>query len=213
MIKGIIFDLDGTLLNTIGDICHVLNESLKAFSLPAVTEEETRAFVGDGARVLVERAVKGADADTAEKVYRHYSKAFSECPNDLTELYPEEAETLLRLKERGIKFAVVTNKPQRATENVCAKYLGGFGFDHISGQSEAFPLKPDPASTLGAVQILGLKREECLFVGDGETDVRTARAAGIKCLSALWGYRSEAQLKKAGAECFIHRFSDIEKYV
>lgn len=209
MIKQIIFDLDGTLLNTIDDIHYVLNFSLKKFDLPCVTIEQTKSFVGNGARRLIECAVGGKPIELIDEVYRFYSKAFSECGNERTKLYENEEQTLSKFSEAGVKFAIVTNKPQRATDNVYARFLSKFNFNRVLGQTEYYPLKPNPASTLSIIDKFKLKKEECVFVGDGETDVLTAKAAGIKCVSALWGYRTKDQLLKAGAEIFAENYLEL----
>lgn len=210
MVKGIIFDLDGTLLDTLPDIHRVLNGSLAAFGLPAVSMEDTKIMVGNGARKLVERAVGGDNSGIAERVYRHYSENFARCDNALTKLFVGEERTLASFTAKGIKLAVVTNKPQRATENVCARHLSRFCFSHIIGQSADFPLKPDPAAVLHIAGEWGIDKEELLFVGDGETDVETAANAGIKCVSALWGYRSRSRLESAGAELFAENYGQLE---
>ena len=212
MIKAVIFDLDGTLLDTSRDICKTLNESLKRFSLPELSLADTIKYVGNGARKLVERAV-GKNADILEEVYIDYIEHFAKCDNNLTKLYPNEAETLKKFREAGIKLCLLTNKPQRATERVYAKFLAEFEFCIVLGHAEYYPLKPDPASTLAILDKLSVKREECIFVGDGETDVETARAAGVVCVSALWGFRTKEQLLNAGAENFAEDFSDLEKFI
>lgn len=208
MIKAIIFDLDGTLLDTLPDIHICLNGCLNYFSLPELSFETTKKFVGNGAKKLVERAV-GERSDAAEKVYKLYSERFASCDNSHTGLFPYEAETLKKLISSGIKLNVVTNKPQRATDNVFAKYLANFGFSIVLGQTEYYPLKPNPASTLAILDKLRLTKEECVFVGDGETDVETARAAGLECISVLWGYRSREELAAAGATCFARDFAEL----
>ncbi len=210
MVKGIIFDLDGTLLNTIGDICHVLNECLESFGFDKISIEQCTNLVGNGAKSLVERAVGG---EAWEQVYKLYEKKFNESESVFTTLYKDEEDVLNLLQRRGIKFAVVTNKPQRATENVCHKLLHKFGFSAYLGQSGEYPLKPDPAATLKALEIMGLKSDECIFVGDGETDVQTAKNAGLQCVSVLWGYRTKSQLEAAGAMYFAEKFSDLLNFV
>ena len=209
MIKEIIFDLDGTLLNTLEDIHFVLNYSLQHFGLPCVTIEQTKSFVGNGARRLIESAVGDKSPQLLDEVYSFYSKLFSECGNERTKLYENEEQVLSKLSELGIKFAIVTNKPQRATDNVYTKFLAKFKFNRVLGQTEYYPLKPNPASTLAIIDDFELKKDECIFVGDGETDVLTAKAAGIKCVSALWGYRTKEQLKAAGAEIFAESYFDL----
>lgn len=213
MVKAIIFDLDGTLLDTSKDIHAVLNESLRRFNLPEISYAKTVEYVGNGAKILVERAVGAENSDRAEEVYRDYSKRFAECDNGLTSLYEGETAALNAFKERGIKLAVITNKPQNATENVIKKFFGNGYFDAVIGNSEAFALKPDKASTEYVIHGFGVDRAECLFVGDGETDVATARNAGIKCVSVLWGFRSKSQLAAAGAKYFADKFKELENFV
>jgi len=208
MIKLIIFDLDGTLLNTLGDIHYTLNESLKKFNLPEITLSDARRFIGNGAKILVQKAV-GERKDLADNVYKYYSGIFAKCTNERTTLYDGAAEVLTKLHSSGIKLAIVTNKPQDATCAVYAKYLSKFGFCEVLGQTEYYPLKPNPASTLAILGKYDIKASECVFVGDGETDIETARAAGIRCISALWGYRSAEQLKAAGATEFASDFYEL----
>ncbi len=213
MIKAIIFDLDGTLLNTIEDIHCVLNESLAAFALPQITLPQAEQFIGNGARKLVECAVGDRGAALTEKVYAYYSARFAKCENERTKLYGGEEEALRKLKERGVKLAIVTNKPQRATDNVYGKFLSKFDFCEVLGQTEYYSLKPDPASTLAILDKLNLSKEECVFVGDGEMDVICAKRAGIRCISALWGYRSREQLAAAGAEEFAVNFDELMNFI
>lgn len=206
MVKAIIFDLDGTLLNTAPDILRVLNRSLEKFSLPKVDLGSLYMMVGDGAHKLIERAVPSDRQQLVEDVYRDYIPAFAACDNANTVLYPGEGEVLTRLKTAGVKLCVLSNKPQAAAENVCADKLGGYGFDIVLGQG-SFPLKPDPAGAEYIMRSLGVKREECVFTGDGETDVRTARNAGMPCISVLWGFRSRDALERAGATVFAENYT------
>ncbi len=213
MYKLIIFDLDGTLLNTSLTIQSVINESLKKFSLPPLTIEQTKEFVGNGARKLVERAVGKADGELVEKVYCDYSERFANCSGKLSFLYEGAAEALQNFKGCGISLAIVTNKPKAATMRVYDEFLAKFGFGEVLCQTKNTPLKPNPASTLKIISDSGVKPEECLFVGDGETDVQTAANAGIKCVSVLWGFRSKEKLKGAGAKIFVNSFKELEAFV
>lgn len=213
MYKLAIFDLDGTLLDTSRTIQSVLNDSLNKFSLPSLSLEQTMRFVGDGAKKLVERAVGEGNGELIEKVYADYSERFANCSNELTALYEGEAETLIKLREKGVLLAIVTNKPKRAGVVVFNEFLSNFGFCEVLCQTECVPLKPNPASTCQIIQKYGLKNEECVFVGDGETDVQTAANAGIDCISVLWGFRSKEQLKAAGATRFAESYEKLQREI
>ena len=147
MYKAIIFDLDGTLLNTSRDICKTLNASLAKFGCPAVTVEQTLSYVGDGAKKLIERAAPH-NFKEFDELYADYLKRFAACDNSLTSLYPHEAEFLSAAKGRGIKLAILTNKPADATAKVYNMYLAAFSFDIVVGNDARFALKPDPSAAL-----------------------------------------------------------------
>lgn len=214
MYKLIIFDLDGTLLNTSYDIQRVLNDALSAFGYPQLSLQKTLEYVGNGAKKLIERAVpEGSNNALFDKIYNHYANSFAQCDNSLTCLYDGEEHFLNRLKAENIKTAIVTNKPQNATESVYAKLLSRFNFDCVLGQSPDMPLKPDAYSTLKIIEELKVDKCDCLFVGDGETDVQTAANAGVDCVSVLWGYRTKAQLEAAGAKRFAQSYSRLEDLV
>lgn len=207
MLKAIIFDLDGTLLNTAPDIMRVLNASLSKFSLPPVDSlEKLYMMVGDGAYNLVDRAVPTDKKDLVEQVYRDYVPAFAACDNANTVLYEGEDEVLSKLKAAGVKLAILSNKPQSATSAVCAQLLGKYNFDIVLGQG-AYPLKPDPAGAEEIMRRLGVSKSECIFTGDGETDVKTAKNAGIPCVSVLWGFRKKQQLERVGANIFAENYT------
>lgn len=208
MYKAIIFDLDGTLLNTARDIQSVINDSLKRFNLSGISLEQTMRFVGNGARKLVERAV-GERLDLVEEVYRDYSVNFANCDNRFATLYEGEEQALKNFKAANIKTAIVTNKPYDATMRVFDRFLAKFGFNEVLCQTKQYPLKPDPSATLHAIKSFGVKKRECLFVGDGETDVQTAANAGVDCVSVLWGFRSKKQLEDAGARLFANSFKEL----
>lgn len=213
MFKTLIFDLDGTLLDTSRDICRVLNDTLAHFSLPTLSLEKTVEYVGNGAKILIERAIPEYASNRLEEIYSYYAEKFASCDNALTRLYDGEEEALKGLKSRGFKLAVVTNKPQAATEGVYKRHLAAFGFDIVAGNTKEYPLKPDPTLTLSVAAQTGAKPCECLFIGDGETDVLTARNAGMKCASVLWGFRSREQLQKVGAENFVQSYPELFEFV
>ncbi len=209
--EAVLFDLDGTLLDTVPDIRACLNESLALFSYPSVTEEQTKQFVGDGAKKLVERAVpEGGDV---EGVYADFKKRFKDYPPERTRVYPREILCLQNLLAKGYKLGIVTNKPLRAAENVVRKLLPEIDFEILIGDTGRLPCKPDPCGALLASVMLKVFPSDCVFVGDGETDVLTAKNAHMYGVSCLWGYRSKWQLQKAGATEFVSNFFELENFI
>ncbi len=203
MYKLVIFDLDGTLLDTLPDLQAVLNFCLRMSALPEISLDDTKNFIGNGAKKLVERAVGADNAELVEEVYRNYNKYFAQCDNSLTRLFEGVDGLLKSLKDLNIKLAILSNKPQYGVTSAYQKFLSEYRFDAVLGQTDGAPLKPDPSVTLEIINNFGFRREECLFVGDGETDVLTAKNAGVNCVSVLWGYRTLKQLEEVGAKTFV----------
>ena len=206
--QAVLFDLDGTLLNTLRDIRNSVNGALKEFGYPAITEDETRRFVGDGAYELMRRAVpENGDVDGC---FAAFERIFAANDGGETAPYEGARECLAALKKRGIKLAVVTNKPQYATEKLVEKFFPDT-FDFVAGDSGLFPCKPDPTLARYCALSLRVPMGECVFVGDGETDVLTAKNAGMKGIAVLWGYRGREELERAGATDFAENYSALEK--
>lgn len=210
MIKAILFDLDGTLLNTLPDIRRHLNDALTAHGYPAISEEQTRRCIGDGARRLVERAFPAGEK-FSEEVFEDFSRRYATNDNSCSRLYDGETEFLKMLVKRGIKFGIVTNKPHEATLGCVEKFFREYPLAFVSGESGAFPCKPDPSLALYAALTMRVPVAECAFVGDGETDALTAKNSGMFGVSTLWGYRTRAELEKAGATRFASSFAELEK--
>ncbi len=197
MYKCCIFDLDGTLLNTVHALAKTMNLTLQEFGLPPVTEDETKTFVGDGYQKFVDRAFqsRGADEATARKAYPVYQRFFEEHCMYRVDAYDGIRELLAHLKERGIRTAVVSNKGQeQATENVETVFGAGY-FDLILGEREGIPRKPDPTGALYAAKTLGALPAECLYLGDTNTDMRTGTSAGMDTAGVTWGFRPRAELE------------------
>lgn len=193
-----------------GDIQANVNNMLRAFSYPEISLEETRAYVGDGAFQLVKRALPQS-ATNVEECYEYFRTRFEQSDNSLTCLFDGEKEAIAELLRRGIKLGVVTNKPHRATVRLIEKFFEPNTFAFVEGDSGNFPLKPDPTLALYAALSLHVSPAECLFAGDGETDVETARNAGMVGVACLWGYRTKEQLTRAGATRFATSFAELTK--
>lgn len=216
MIKACVFDLDGTLLDTIETITYYLNRTLTRHGIEAVTPDECKRFVGSGARLLVDRALKYRgydDSAMTERLLSEYRPDYDSDPYHLTSVYPGIRELLERLKERGVPVAVISNKPDTATK-MAVKYFFGDLFSDCRGARDDLPLKPDGAALGDLAEALGCKRSEICYVGDSEVDVKFARAFGAgRCIAVLWGFRSREELMRAGADTFAESASDIERII
>lgn len=195
---SVIFDLDGTLLDTLADLHAAVNHSLKTFSLPERTVSEVRRFVGNGIRLLIERSVpEGTPAALCDKVFDEFKSYYAKnCENE-TKPYFGIPELMLMLKERGVPCAIVSNKADFAVKTLTDKFFPGLCAAAI-GEREGIRKKPAPDSVFEAMRLIG--SEKPVYVGDSEVDVATARAANIPCISVCWGFRSRDELIYAGAE-------------
>ncbi len=211
MTRAVLFDLDGTLLDTLPDIHFVLNETLKRFSYPQLTVKQTLAYIGEGAFRLVERALP-PHADNMQAFFEEFKNVYAACENTNTCVFDGIDGLLVRLKAQGVKIGIVTNKPQEATE-ACVKRFFPDVFEFVGGDSGNFPCKPDPSLAQYAALSLRVPFEECVFVGDGETDAQTAINAGMKGVSVLWGYRTREQLEQAGATRFASTVNELENFL
>ncbi len=198
---GILFDLDGTLLNTLEDLTDATNAALAHFGFPARTLAELRTFVGNGARNQIRLSLGGrGDLDEVLSYYKEYYAAHCQLK---TAPYPGILEALEELKGR-YPIAIVSNKPDIAVKTLCAQYFPGI---YALGESDGCPRKPDPAMVYRAMEALQV--EQCIYVGDSEVDVYTARNAGVPCLTVLWGFRDRALLEAEGADRFCAAPADL----
>lgn len=199
MIQAVLFDLDGTLTNTLEDIAFAMNRALGLHGLPAHPVDAYRYMVGNGARVLAQRAV-GERQDLAEQVQRDY-QAYYEKHNLLrTRPYEGIPALLSGLQGRGLKLCVFSNKPHADTCHVVAHFFPDVAFAVVRGQQEGVPVKPDPAGALLVARALGIPPEDFLYVGDTDVDMLCARKAGMHPVGAAWGFRGREELCQAGAE-------------
>ena len=198
----VIFDLDGTLLDTLDDLADAVNWALKQEQLPRRTREEVRAFVGNGIRNLIERAVPaGTEAAQTDRVFAGFKARYAGHCADKTRPYPGILELLARLRAEGIRTAVVSNKADFAVQTLCRDYFPGL-VDCAVGERAGIPQKPAPDSVQEVLRALKISREQAVYVGDSEVDVVTARNAGMDGILVLWGFRDRQTLERAGAKTF-----------
>ena len=201
MKAGILWDLDGTLLDTLEDLKDAVNYALRQFALPPRTLEEVRQFVGNGAAMLICRAVEGrADEQAVLEAFRTYYNAHCQVK---TGPYAGILEVLACLKEK-YPMAIVSNKPDSAVKPLCAQYFPGI---YALGETSGCPRKPAPDMVFKAMRDIGV--DACIYVGDSEVDVATAKNAGVKCLSVLWGFRDKEVLERSGAVYFCEETSHL----
>ena len=198
-IKAVIWDLDGTLLNTLDDLAASVNAALAMNGMPLRSTEEVRAFVGNGIRNLMMRAVPDGEANPAfDKALEDFTRHYGAHSRDRTRPYDGILEMLDRLSAAGVKHAIVSNKIDFAVKALSRAYFGERMCAAI-GDDPSRARKPAPDSVLAAMREMGVTAQETVYVGDSDVDVLTARNAGVPCVAVLWGFRDEACLRAAGA--------------
>ena len=209
----VIFDLDGTLLDTIGDLCSSTNHALQEYGLPERTLAEVQSFVGNGMRRLIERSVpEGTDPGVVDLVFQEFHRYYKLHSSDHTKVYDGVMELLEELKQKGYHLAVVSSKADYAVQELCRHYFGDL-FEICIGDQEGIRRKPDPEPVLRAIGYFGLQPEETVYVGDSEVDILTAANTGVDCISVEWGFRTRQQLLDAGASVIISRPSQLPELV
>lgn len=198
-----VFDLDGTLLDTLPDLVALTNRSLAKAGLPVRTEGEILSFVGNGLRALMECAVPdGSDAQVVDAVMQNWKDDYAEFGIALTVPYDGVVEALSALKARGAKLAVLSNKFDDGVQEIIPVHFPGV-FDAMHGESARFPRKPDPTGLLRTIEEIGACRENVAYVGDSGSDMRVAHGAGVFAIGVTWGYRSESELRDQGADAIV----------
>lgn len=211
--KLAIFDLDGTILDTLDDLADSLNYALEKSGYPVRDLEEVRRFVGNGIRKLVERGVpSGTSAEAADKVYESFTEHYKVHCADKTKPYENIPELLKKLRENGVKTAVVSNKADYAVQDLCVQYFDGL-FDAAAGEREGVRRKPAPDSVNIVLEKLGVNRENAVYIGDSDVDVETARNSGMDCIAADWGFRDRDILVQCGAEIIVSEPMKIAEIV
>ena len=209
MYNTYIFDLDGTLLSTLGDLAASCNYALRTNGLPERTIDGVRQFVGNGVKKLMERAIPGGlDNDKFDKTYADFRQHYMQHNLDTTKPYDGVMEMLEELRKRGKKVAVVSNKFYAATQELCRHFFGDLVPVAI-GEREDIRKKPAPDTVLEAMRQLGVTAERAVYIGDSDVDIDTARNSGMPCISVLWGFRDKEFLLEHGATTLVSTPEEI----
>jgi len=211
MPKLIIFDLDGTLLDTIEDLANSVNHALKAFNFPVHPVEAYRFFVGNGVNKLLERAIPEdkRNADFISMVKHEFIKHYFVHAEEFTKPYPGIAELITKLAAEGYQLAVASNKVHDATVQLVKRYFPTIHFTAIFGQRDGFPAKPNPGILEEIISIAGVDKSEVLYVGDSGVDVATATNAKVAFTGVLWGFRPQKELEELGAVSFVQNTEEL----
>lgn len=215
MKKAVIFDLDGTLLNTLDDLADSTNYALSRFGYPTRTIDEVRQFVGNGVAKLIERAIpEGKNNPNFEKCLAIFKENYAQNMYNKTAPYNGIIEMLSNLKSKGIKIAVVSNKFDLAVKELCKKYFEGF-IDFAAGENEAQGIKkkPAPDTVISVLNEFNFASEDAVYVGDSDVDIMTAKNSQMPCISVTWGFRDEKFLLENGATILINAPSEIYNHL
>lgn len=207
--KAVIFDMDGTILNTLEDLKNATNYSLRQFGMPERSLEEVRMFVGNGIRKLVERAVPaGTPKEKIDQILDVFLEYYEIHSADNTSPYPGILELVEKLKKAGIKTAVSTNKADVPAQELGREYFNGI-FDLIVGQQDGLKVKPAPDSVNKILSILDIQKKDAIYIGDSDVDVQTAKNSGLDFIGVSWGFRGREFLEKNGAKNIVDNANEI----
>lgn len=211
MIKACIFDMDGTVANTINSITYFANNALTKAGLPSIDTEVYKVLVGNGAKVLVERMLEtvGAGSEYYDAVADEYNSKYNADFLYLTEPYEGIIEAMQKLHEMGIKVTILSNKPHETALKVSDALFPEGSVDICYGAREGIALKPDPQGVYELLGDLGIEKDECLYIGDTGTDMKTGKGAGLYTIGVLWGFRGREELENNGADVIISHPSEI----
>ena len=213
MTQAVFFDLDGTLLNTLGDLTAAINHALATQNLPLHTEAEVRTYVGDGVRELVVRACPSdADETVRGAVTEAYYPYYAAHNADKTAPYEGVLELLTTLRDAGVRLAVVSNKHDAGVQALCARFFGDY-LDFAVGADGTRPLKPAPDILLYAMEKMGVSPGDTWFVGDSVMDVQTAHAAGVRCAAVTWGFQDAHRLAAERPTELVDTVSELQRVI
>lgn len=214
--KAAIFDLDGTLINSLADLADSVDEAMTHYGFPTHTFEEYRYFVGNGARKLIERSLpkdKASDPDFVSEVLEYYNGCYERRLTNKTKPYDGIMEMLTKLQSNSIPMGVCTNKQHFAAEEIVNKLFPNIKFGSVIGDKKGLPRKPDPTKVLQIAKLFDVKPEYVAYFGDTIVDMKTAHNAGFLSIGVTWGFRPESELIESGAEIIIHHPSELWQHV
>ncbi len=204
-----IFDMDGTVLNTLDDLACSLNYALEKCGLPLRSTEEVKGYLGNGARITAEKGVPdGTDAETIDEVYKYFTEHYKTHNKIKTAPYPGIPELIKKLKDHQVLTAVVSNKSDYAVQELCKDFFPGL-FDVAVGSREGMRKKPAPDSVNNIISELNIPKNEVIYIGDSDVDFKTAANAQIGCISVTWGFRSPDFLKSIGANNIVSTTDEV----
>ena len=215
MIKAVIFDLDGTLLDTLQDLADSVNLALKTHQLPPRSTEEIRAFVGNGVNTLIKRSLPQDLAEEErihQKVLDSFMELYQKNKDKTTKPYPGIEDMLETLDLSGYNMAILSNKPHYHLVPICQKYFS-YPFAFVYGQREGIPKKPDKSALLSIIEEMGVKKEETIYVGDSEVDIETAKNANVKVVAVSWGFRDDDFLKILRPDALVSHPDELVAYL
>lgn len=211
--KAVLFDMDGTVLDTLGDLAAAVNHTLREFSMPERSIAEVAAALSNGAAYLIAHTVPaGTPKELTDKVLAAYAPYYDAHCDILTGPYDGIVPLMEKLRDRGVKLAVISNKQDTAVKPLAEKYFPGL-LEIAVGESTEVRRKPNPDAVLAALRHIGVEREDAIYVGDTEVDFQTARNAGMECASVDWGFRTREQLVEIGAEHIFDTVQELEEYL
>ena len=211
--NSVVFDLDGTLLDTLGDLRDSVNFALQKNSLPERTTEEIRSFVGNGIRLLIELSVpENTPLEITDKCFQDFKAYYKEHSAILTKPYDDIIDLMKTLKSKGVKIGVVSNKADFAVKTLMEDYFSGL-YDCAYGERVGVPRKPEPDGVLDAIKEMGSEIKNTVYIGDSEVDVVTSKNAKLSCIAVTWGFRDKKVLESLNPEYIVDRPSDILRII
>lgn len=213
--KMVVFDLDGTLLNTLRDINSALNYGLSLYSIPPLSLIETRSLIGRGLRNATESAVQKSGVIIEEEelalMYEMIISYYNNHPSPYSSFYLGIEELLKRIEDNGIKMAILSNKKDEIVQKIVKEKLSSFTFSSVLGQSNRFPLKPNPTSLFYIIEKENLKKEDVVYIGDSEVDYALSKNANVDSIIVSYGFRNREELEKSGIENIVDSALEIEE--